>query len=253
MVIKMYQIPQAEITIVVDNYPHPSKKIGTGWGLSIYVDLSNIGILFDTGPDPQLLAKNLNMLRIDLGKLKACVISHTHGDHLGGISHLSKIGQELDVYMPCNSYYRNFIERMGLKYKIAPNFEWIYPGVGLSGIIDHGIPEQALVLNIENFGLLILVGCSHPGIAEIVERIYEITGISVGGIIGGWHLGGYNPREILSILNRLIRFDPKFLMPIHCSGERVREILEMKYPNLYWRGHVGVKIVIDRGGYKIFE
>jgi len=237
-------IKSVELIVLVDNHPHPETKYRTGWGLSIYILADETKILFDTGPNPSLLEENAEKMNIDISKIDFCVISHMHMDHLGGIEYVTNKTKNIPLYLPANNYHKTQFDKMGFKTTIIPNFQWIKEGIALSGIFKERIPEQALLLNIDDFGALIIVGCSHPGISYMADEVYNSIGMGIGGIVGGWHLGGYSPQEILSIVNNLMKYEPRFLIPIHCSGERVREIMRSKYSEIFIDGYVGMRLRI---------
>ena len=237
-------IKSVELIVLVDNHPHPEAKYRTGWGLSIYIVADETKILFDTGPNSSLLKENAEKMDIDISKIDFCIISHMHMDHLGGIEYVANKARNISLYLPANSYHKTQFDELGFKTTIIPNFQWLKEGIALSGIFRERIPEQALLLNIDDFGALIIVGCSHPGIAYMADRAGNYSGIKIGGIIGGWHLGGYSPREILSIVKSLMKYKPRFLIPIHCSGERVREIMRSKYSEIFIDGYVGMRLRI---------
>lgn len=246
-------IKDLELVVLVDNNRNPRLDLAIGWGLSIYVMADNLKILFDTGPDPGLLEKNSRDLAIDIGDIDICVISHMHRDHLGGIEHIAKRSKRrIPLYLPVNSSNKVVFESMNFDVCIERRPKWIQQHVGLSGVFSKNIPEQALILDVKEFGALLLVGCSHSGIDNIVARIEKEMNVEISGIIGGWHLDA-DPRKILEVVKTIMDYEPKLLVPIHCSGEKVRYILKKKYPNIFLEGYVGLKIKIINGELNIIN
>ena len=56
------------------------------WGYAALVEYGGKPILFDTGNNPEILAQNAKAKDIDLSKLDFAVMSHRHGDHMGGLA-----------------------------------------------------------------------------------------------------------------------------------------------------------------------
>lgn len=76
-------VDKVEIVVVVDNNRGSGNLISV-WGISLFVKADDVSFLFDTGPDPEVLEHNVNILKIDVGDIDFIVISHEHGDHVGG-------------------------------------------------------------------------------------------------------------------------------------------------------------------------
>ena len=103
---------------------------------------------------------------------------------------------------------------------------------GLSGLsfakddeLKHPVtPEQALLCN-SSEGIVVLVGCSHPGLGMILEKAGSIG--EVHGVIGGFH--GFDKYVALDALSLVV--------PCHCT-RHIREIRE-RFPDTYQEGMVG--------------
>ena len=78
---------QAQITILYDAFGKPS-AMQNDWGFAALVEYGGKRILFDTGDNPDILASNAKAKRVDLSKLDFAVLSHRHGDHMGGMEYL---------------------------------------------------------------------------------------------------------------------------------------------------------------------
>lgn len=76
-----------KVTILYDAFGPPS-ALTRDWGFAAFVEYGGRRILFDTGNDGRIFAANVCNLGIDLTRLDAVVISHRHGDHTSGLSHL---------------------------------------------------------------------------------------------------------------------------------------------------------------------
>ena len=233
------------LVIVVDNNPDPRGILRSAWGLSILVNTSQGLILFDTGPDPDLLKYNLLKLGINPQDIKAVVISHSHGDHTGGLPFILKNHPGIPVYIPASSL--RYFEEPILKYGGIPfpvnRTTMIMSGIYILGEL-YGPPwEQSLVVS-SGKGYILLVGCSHPGIVRITEELIEELGKPPYLIIGGFHMAGASPTECKEVVDELIGLGVEKISPIHCSGDTIRELLKDEYPSYYIQAHTGSIIKI---------
>lgn len=89
-------------------------------------------------------------------------------------------------------------------------------------IVKDSMPDdQALMVNVKDKGLVIITGCAHAGVVNTVNYARKITGISrVYGILGGFHLIDASEERIEATIRELARFNPEFLGPCHCTGEK---------------------------------
>ena len=159
-----------KIKILIDNYPV--------FGLSIYVETERHKVLFDTGSDPIVLKRIIDKEKIDP---EFIVISHEHFDHIGGIFALKK-----PVYLPkhSSSKIKNTLKAAG--YKIIEVENTIF----LDDIIIFGElygPPYEISLGINDNGkLILLTGCSHPGILKIAEKSIKESKLEPYKVIGGF-------------------------------------------------------------------
>ena len=88
-----------------------------------------------------------------------------------------------------------------------------------SKITDTSLDDISLAINIKGKGLLIVTGCSHSGIINIVNQVSKISGMdNVFGILGGMHLIESSPEIIDKTITNLANKNIKFIAPGHCTG-----------------------------------
>ena len=235
-------VDSVEINILVDNNPNSDLK--SPWGVSLYIKTQNLSVLFDAGPDPNALKENSEKLNLDLSNLDLAVISHEHGDHVRGLEYVSKVNKNLTVFVPAHmsESCKNWIKSLGLKVIEVKDTTLISEGIAIVGEL-YGPPyEQALAINVKNLGLIVLVGCSHPGVDKIVSKAEEDLSQNPYAVIGGFHLSGASLNKIRDVAKALNKRGLKIIYPIHCSGEDFREFLRESYPEVYGDGRVGLKI-----------
>jgi 7,8-dihydropterin-6-yl-methyl-4-(beta-D-ribofuranosyl)aminobenzene 5'-phosphate synthase len=106
------------------------------------------------------------------------------------------------------------------------------------------VDDQALVVNVGGRGLVVLTGCGHAGIVNIVRYARRLTGVSeVAAVVGGFHLSGpaFEPM-IEPTVEALAEFNPKTIIPAHCSGWRAAQALASRLPDAYIPNSVGSRI-----------
>src|SRR5271168_3534711 len=91
------------ITILYDAFGKDA-AMTKDWGYAALVEIHGKRILFDTGDDPAVLAKNVKAKAVDLGKLDFVVLSHRHSDHVGGFSYLLSVNPKVKIYAPKESF-----------------------------------------------------------------------------------------------------------------------------------------------------
>ena len=232
------------LVVIVDNNPY-NRSLKTAWGIAVYVEAFGRRILFDTGPDMNVLKYNAEKLGIKLADIDFIVISHEHGDHVGGLPLFSKLHQKLHVYIPSGSpWLKHYVESLGLKPIVVEHTTSVSPGVYIVGPL-YGPPyEQALAIKTAK-GLIVVVGCSHPGADKIAEKALKELGTKPFAIVGGFHLIGASKEKVEDTIDRLVEMGFRKIYPIHCSGEEARRYLEIHYPDRYGDGGVGLEIIVE--------
>jgi len=90
---------KAQITILYDAFGK-DPTMQRDWGYAALVEYGGKRILFDTGNSPDVLEQNAKEKSVDLSKLDFVVMSHRHGDHMGGLSYLLKVNPGVKIYAP---------------------------------------------------------------------------------------------------------------------------------------------------------
>ena len=93
-------------------------------------------------------------------------------------------------------------------------------------------------------GLIILTGCSHPGIDKIIEYAHNLTGLPVYAVIGGFHLVGADDSRLREVALTFKRYGLREVYPIHCTGDRARRYFKEVLGEVYEDGHVGIIVEI---------
>lgn len=233
------------ITIVYDNNRYDS-RLTTAWGFSCLVRLPQQDILFDTGGDGTILLNNMAKLNIDPKEIDTVVLSHIHGDHVGGLTSFLKYNSSVTVYMPISfpQGIKDEVANNGARLEEVDKARELFDGAFTSGELDGGIKEQSLVLMTPK-GLVVITGCAHPGIVNIVKRAKEISEGNVYLLMGGFHLAGASPSQVNRIAENLLQLGVEKVAPCHCSGEGARRSLSDYFGGNYIDCGVGKEILIE--------
>jgi 7,8-dihydropterin-6-yl-methyl-4-(beta-D-ribofuranosyl)aminobenzene 5'-phosphate synthase len=104
----------------------------------------------------------------------------------------------------------------------------ICEGVHLTDSTFKGNVEQSLVLDTTE-GLVVVTGCAHPGIVEIVKKAKQTLNKDVYLVLGGFHLLGLSDSQIQRIIQQLRDLGVRKVGPSHCTGERPIELFKQEY------------------------
>jgi 7,8-dihydropterin-6-yl-methyl-4-(beta-D-ribofuranosyl)aminobenzene 5'-phosphate synthase len=109
--------------------------------------------------------------------------------------------------------------------------------------------DVSLVANVKGKGLVVISGCSHAGIINIIREAQRLTGIDlVHAVIGGFHLArGVTKDTMRKTVEVIKKIHPKLLVPCHCTGWRARHMMSGEMPSEYVEGSVGHKYIIGEG------
>jgi 7,8-dihydropterin-6-yl-methyl-4-(beta-D-ribofuranosyl)aminobenzene 5'-phosphate synthase len=223
----------ATITIIYDNNRH-DPRLRTDWGFSCLVRGLDMTILFDTGGDGQGLLYNMDQLGIDPADVDAVILSHIHSDHTGGLIGFLEKNKDATVYLPSSfpEEFKKAAGALGAEVQEVHHGMEIFPGVYTTGELGDRIREQSLILTAGE-GLVVVTGCAHPGILEVVEKAKEVTGKkSVCLLLGGYHLEKESKWAIASLVQELRKFSVVKVAACHCTGDSARILLMREYgPN----------------------
>ena len=220
-------------SIVYDNQTC-DPKFKNDWGFGCYVHGFEKSILFDTGRDGNILLSNLQNFQIQPDDIDIVVLSHEHGDHTGGLVSLLELKPNIEVWLPKDfpKKFKDDVLKSGAKIVEAKDFTSICKGAYTTGIIRGWIKEQSLLLDTEN-GFVLLTGCAHPRITNIISQLRTRLKRDIKTVLGGFHLAGFDEKEIKDIIKSFRSFGVERVGPCHCSGEKAQELFHREYRNNY--------------------
>jgi len=231
------------LTVVYDNNPF-DPRLHTAWGFACWIEVGGVTVLFDTGGDGATLLGNLAALRYDPGQIDIVVLSHAHDDHTGGLQALLDVNDHLTVYMLSafpESLKARARERATLVEVDGPL--QVTEGVWSLGPMGTSPVEQSLAIQTSQ-GLIVVTGCAHPGIVEIVRAAGDMGTIHL--VLGGFHLGGKSAGEIEAIITQLQDLGVEYLAPCHCTGDEAIRMFAAAFGDAYIQAGAGAVLSVPR-------
>ena len=232
-------------------------------GLSLYIETETHKILFDMGPN-DLFLKNAERLGVDLADIDTAVISHGHVDHGGGLRYFLAKNQKAKIYLRPQAVEKHYVKVLGLPFyagldrslvsgdrfvfteechkiddeiMLFSQVSGAFPLPGSDGNLfvkadgkmapdDFG-HEQNLIVSSGDKRVL-LCGCAHAGIVNIVRKAQALIGEAPAAVVGGFHL--YEPAarryESDAYIDRVaasLAECPSAYYTCHCTGEKACE------------------------------
>lgn len=233
------QTPDCRISVIFNNISD-AKHLPTGWGFACVVEGFDQTILFDTGGDGKMLLANMKRMGFDPGAIDAVFLSHLHADHIGGLEHFLQKNSKVRVYLP-HSFPQSLqqqIKHLGADVVAIDGPVRLFDRVHSTGEMGSWIKEQALILETCK-GLVIITGCAHPGVVNIVRKARQYLGKEVYLIMGGFHLMGTALPEIGKHIEALKALGVKKVAPSHCTGEAAIDRFRQEWGDDFISGGCG--------------
>jgi 7,8-dihydropterin-6-yl-methyl-4-(beta-D-ribofuranosyl)aminobenzene 5'-phosphate synthase len=269
------------VTILYDSFGK-SPSLTMDWGFAALVEYGGKRILFDTGNHARIFEHNVKALGVDLRNIDFVVISHRHADHTSGITYLLTLNPKVPIYVPDepwglfargvkNDFYRkdpslpaemryygghppeileagtpwpgaNFIP-VSQRTEVVPGI-FILSGVSTSpGTLE--LKELSLAIKSPQ-GVILIVGCSHPGVEHIVQEATAIDS-HINILLGGLHQIQKPDAEVQRIAAVLHdQYKLERVAPGHCTGEPEFAALKRAFGDHYV--YAGVGSVVDLPG-----
>jgi len=236
-----------------------SEEFGHEHGLSLYIETKQHKVLFDMGAS-SLFSKNAKLLDIDLSMVDVAVVSHGHYDHGGGLETFLQLNSQAKVYLNQNAFAKYYANKpggektfIGLDEKLSANDRIIFAGnhVGIdrelelfAGVKQRGLTpsgnkdllmlrgetlvlddfshEQNLIIK-EGSDILLVAGCAHNGIVNIIDHMLANGYGRPTHVIGGFHLYSRPTKqcedpEIIRQIGEYLKQTGAKYYTCHCTG-----------------------------------
>lgn len=242
-------------------------ELGAEHGLSLYIETQWHKILFDIGAS-KLFAVNALKMGVNLADVDIVILSHGHYDHGGGIKTFLSLNKTAKIYMQQNAFQNHFSHSIfsqqkyiGLDQGLLPNSRFVFVEDRLiideelelfSKITGNRFPpsgnqdlymetngemqqddfshEQNLIIS-EKGKTILVAGCAHKGIVNIVDQFYIDKMKMPNVVIGGFHLynGAAKRAEfplIVAGIGRALAETKVQYFTGHCTGMKSYEQLK---------------------------
>lgn len=225
---KMEEVKSVRITTIVDNDVW-KEGLAPSWGLSFFVesfsDDEKHSVLMDTSGSFKTFFNNALKLGLNLSVIEAVLISHWHEDHCGALSQvLSLLKPQTPVYLPSENSFgiKEIRAADGLPVICQKPIEFI-GGMMSTGEVSDGLSEHSLLSNVKGESV-VLTGCSHPGLVNILKRAQKVSGTEkMYAVIGGFHISGIN--EGLKMGEFLLKLNVRLVSPCHCTSDDAKQAI----------------------------
>ncbi|AFK22772.1 putative metallo-beta-lactamase superfamily hydrolase [Pyrococcus sp. ST04] len=188
-------------------------------------------VIFDADTNPLVLAHNARILGVSLKNIKFAFLSHWHYDHYGGMPYIAELNPGIKLYAPIEGMAMAM--RWGFEPVPVRDGGKIEDKFYTSGVLE-GI-EHAMGVETSS-GLVIIVGCSHPGVDRLVEEVLKVSGNEKAYLV----IGGFHSPPIWR-LNRLAELS-ELIAPAHCSGDVAKDYIKKKFPDKFVEVRTGTII-----------
>ncbi len=234
------------ITVLYDNYV-AAQGTKANWGFSCIIRGLDRTILLDAGAKTDVLLDNMKALGTDPAEPDVFVLSHMHDDHLGGLSGFLELNKGMTAYIP-DQFPRSFetdIVKGRAETVRTAGPRRIAEGAYVTGGTGFWTVEQALVLDAPP-GLVVITGCAHPGVVEMVKKAREISGREVYLLLGGFHLLGCTEDQVNAVIKELKGLGVKRCGATHCTGDNAIRLFKEAFGADYVQVGTGLTISIPK-------
>lgn len=233
------------IRVIYDNYPK-TEGLKTGWGFSFIIEGLEKSILFDAGADQKIFEHNFTNLGLNIKETDIIFLSHEHGDHTEGLPFIASNTKGIPVLFPFSfsDQFKKEVRESGLEPLLIKDPVRICSDLYSSGEFSGPIPEQSLVLDTKN-GLVVMTGCSHPGIIEMLKEIKTKFGKNIFLVFGGFHLLEKSEKEMQDIIQEMKSLGVVKCGATHCTGPKQIEMIRDAYGTNFVEFGVGNIIIIN--------
>lgn len=253
-----------KIVTIMDNLPSEHKALRAEHGLSFCVETEELRVLFDFGAGAHALA-NAEALGVPLRQMDYALCSHGHYDHAGGYPHFVRGGLTCPLVTGAGffrekyaldgaratylgtGFSEEFLAEHQIRHLICgqvlqlSDHCWVLSSFERKREFEtipkrfvlreadgfrQDLFEDEICLVIEEAGeLTVILGCSHPGILNILDQVQRHFQKPIRAVAGGTHLVEADRERIDKTLSAMKEMGVRLIGFNHCSGPLLRERL----------------------------
>lgn len=271
------------IKTLLENSGSRNRSLLFEHGLSFLITINENSYLFDCSSGDKFL-KNARKMNVDLSKIKSVILSHSHFDHCCGFLDLVENFKISNIYtgksffdtkysfdglkysyLGCG-FDKDFLKKNNISHTICENIIELEKNLFIVGNFKRNYefetsPKRFVVdrgdkIEVDNFedeiciviktskGLVVVTGCSHPGILNMLSGIKDIFNEKIYAVYGGTHLVEADDSRLEKTLEEMKKFGVKILGFSHCSGEKIVELIKKEKEFLSCQLNTGDEIKI---------
>jgi len=250
------------VSVIMDDLSGFKKGLKCHHGLSFIIEIGTgedkRTFMLDTGYNGDDLLNNMEILGFSPDDIDACLLTHKHYDHTGGLKKLLEarsgkmpVFAHPDIFLPsfnCNPWSyagiphsKSELEESGAVFVLVSERVEITKNVYISGEITNRNPEYEMLhgysliregkkeMEIHNEELCIHIcdeesvhifsGCSHSGIINIIDdALAKHPDKKLGIVMGGFHFVASSTETIIKQVDEIAKREPKAVIAGHCTG-----------------------------------